>query len=181
VNWARGSAWRHALLNGATFAVFMTAFYRLQSGSWTVALVSGLVAAVIFGAVTGPIHARQQRRAQDAAGDLDRDAQRRATRAAVRGAVPDDPEVRAAAARLAVHRREEVERHRWWTTAVFLVFAGLGAWVAATEQPWMWFGVVFFLLACVAQVWWPRRFRQREEMLTGGRGGDGTGVVPADS
>jgi hypothetical protein len=181
VHWARGSAWRHGLLNGATFAVFMTAFYRLQSGSWTVALVSGSIAAVIFGAVTGPIHARQQRRAEEAAGDLDRSAQRRAARAAVRGAVPDDPEVRAAAARLAAHRREEVERHRWWTTAIFLVFAGLGVWVAVTEQPWMWLGVAFFLSACVAQSWGPRHLRRRETRLAETGGGDGSDVVRAGS
>jgi hypothetical protein len=165
------------LVNGATFAVFMIAFYRLNSESWTFALASGLTSAVIFGAVSGPIHARQQRRAREAAGDLDRSAQRRANRAAARGEVPGDPDVRAAAARLAAHRREEVERHRWWTTAAFLAFAGLGVWVATTTQPWMWSGVAFFVLAAGAQQWWPQHYRRREALLTGGadRGGHGHG------
>jgi hypothetical protein len=177
VHWARGSAWRHALVNGVTFAVLMTVFYRFESGSWTTGLFTGLLSAVIFGAVSGPIQARQQRQALEAAGDLGSDAQRRVSRAAGRGQVPSDPEVRAGAARLAAYRREEVERHRWWTTAVFLAFAGLGAWIAVTDQPWMWLGVAFFVLAAGAQQWMPRHYRRREALLTGsaGQGGDTDG------
>lgn len=50
MGWARGSAWRHALLGGATFVVFMVAFHRLNSESWTFALVNGLTSAVVFAA-----------------------------------------------------------------------------------------------------------------------------------
>jgi hypothetical protein len=104
-------AWRLATMVGLPAGLLMTVGDRYVSqGSWTEALVSGAVVAVLLGGILLLGANRQRGLIRAAAGDLDQPALAAASRAAVRGPVPTDPQVRAAALDIATKQLRVVER-----------------------------------------------------------------------
>ncbi len=159
--------WVVCLVAGLGFAVTNVITRLLFLGDpWTEAVVVGGLTGVAFGAVMGPVLVRQQRRARDAAGTASGAALRRATRTAHRGAVPDDPELREAARRLALHQRGELLRQRRWGLPVFLALVALAAWVAlGGDAVYWWFAAGFLILATWAYAFLPRRLARRAALL----------------
>ncbi len=127
---------------------------------------TGGLSGIVSGAVVGPVLVRQQRRAREAAGTASAAGLRQATRAARRGAVPDDPELREAARRLALHQRRELLRQRRWGLPVFLGLTALAVWLAAGGDPVLWwFAAGFLLFATWVHAVEPRRLARRAEWL----------------
>lgn len=162
--------WVLSLILGASFGV-LSALFRLvydggRDGGGVLGFVIGvLMTGIPFGLVMGPFTARQNRRAASAAGLEDRGELVTAGRAVTRGPVPTDPRLRTAAAKLAVHRLDELRRNR----IVNLSVLGLAvlAYVAAAIfwSPWWVVAVVFFAGALVYSVILPGRLERRVTLL----------------
>jgi membrane associated rhomboid family serine protease len=160
--------WALSLVTGLFFGGWMTLAGRfLQGESWGVAVVGGVFGGVLFGAVVGPLLARQRRRAREAAGTDRPDLLRRAARVAARGPVPEDPELREAARRLALHQRAVLLRQRRWALPFLaLVLAGDVAFALTRSPAWVWWlGAVFFAALLSVHLLWPRRLARRARLL----------------
>jgi hypothetical protein len=143
--------WVISLTTGLFFGAWMTVvFYLQQPGSWTRAIVGGLIDGVFFGAVMARLLVRQRRKRLAAIGNMPARDLRVAKRAVMGGPVPADPHIRQAAEWLATNQLNESSRHRW-LGLIFLVFVTVGIVVAAlTSSPWWWLGAaaMFSLCAC---------------------------------
>ena len=158
--------WVWAGIHAIFFGSAMTAWHHVAHGeSLGRSLLSGAVSGLLFGAFMGPFTARTHARIRAATGPLPDSTRREASRATWRGPVPQDPQTRAAALRLAEHQRDELVRHRVANLAVFAFFLALGLLLAITRSPW-WLltsGLWAFLLATTH--WWPRRLERRLALL----------------
>ena len=136
--------------------------------SWAEAVVPAVLGGAAFGAVMGPIAARDNRRVIEAAGYLPPGKLGRAVRLARRGAVPEDPELRRAARRIAQHQRDRMRSQRWWPLFVFGVLAALSLWIALDggAAAWLgWLGSAFFLVLLVAPTLMAGHLARRAELL----------------
>jgi hypothetical protein len=144
----------------------MTVFGHLQQpGSWTRAIVVGLIQGVFFGAVMGPWVTRQRRKMVDAIGNLPAHDLRVASRAVMRGSVPIDPEIRQAAEWLATNQLKEFSRFRWLVLilSVFLTVGSVA--IALTSSAWWWLGVVAMFSMFAFFLVLPIHLNRRLEML----------------
>ncbi|MFW3172663.1 hypothetical protein [Geodermatophilus sp. CPCC 206100] len=160
--------WVLSLVTGVFFAVWMSLAGRLLQGqSWAGAVVGGVVGGVLFGLLMGPLLARQRRRVHEAVGTDRTDLLRRAGRVAVRGSLPEDPELREAARRLALVQRSLLLRQRRWALPFFVLLLALALTFALTRTPaWPWWlAVVFFGGLLSVQVLLPRRLARRAAQL----------------
>jgi hypothetical protein len=105
--------WALGLFGGLAFAVLSAVFVRATgSTSWPAAVLRSLLTGAFFGVIVSFTLNRQRRQLRAAAGDLPADQLTTAYRAAARGPVPADPQIRAAAVRIAQSRLATVRRVR---------------------------------------------------------------------
>lgn len=157
-------AWATCLLIGIQFGAAMGTSSWVYGASPTYAVISGAIAGLIFGIAMTLFLRRQNAQLRQAVGDLPPPLQRAASRA-LRGAIPADPEVRAAATRLAKYRLAVMRR---WRTASLIIWGLLLALSVITlfdGSLWRLVLVVLCLLLLVIQFTEPRRLRARIELL----------------
>ncbi|MFC5264777.1 hypothetical protein ACFPJ1_21905 [Kribbella qitaiheensis] len=152
------------LILGTGFAAVTR--YADPRASWLAAAIVGVVVGVLSGAALAFAACRQRRELRVAAGDLPPAQLLDAYRAAVRGPVPVDPQIRAAAARVARRRIETARQTRILTVAAAILLAvgavlntltgkyGLAVWLACAA------------LANGAVVYEIKRLRRRLERLS---------------
>jgi hypothetical protein len=161
--------WALSLVTGAFYSVGTTVAGRLRGDeSWTEAVVSGVLGGVVFGAVMGPLAARMNRRFREAAGDVPRDQLQRIARLARRGPVPEDPQVRRAAHRVALQQRDQLLGQRRWALPLLGLVTAFLLWAALRDggaDPFSWFVIVFLLVLIAAHLLMARRLARRAELL----------------
>ena len=161
--------WVLSLVGGAIVTVTSTAAGRFVGDeSWTEAVVSGAIVGVLYGAVMGPVAARMNRRFREAAGDVPPDQWQRVARLARRGPVPEEPQVRRAAHRVALQQRDQLLAQRRWFLPLLGVVTAFLLWVALRDgggDPFSWLVIVFLLVLIAAHVLVARRLARRAEML----------------
>jgi uncharacterized membrane protein (UPF0136 family) len=155
-----------SLISGVFFGACMTVSNYLQHpGSWTRAIVLGLIQGVFFGAVMGPLQSRQSRKILAAVGNMPAHDLRVARRAVMRGPVPVDPKIRWAAEWLATTQLKASSRLRWLGFILF-AFATVGnVSFALTSSPWWWLGAAAMLIFCALCLLMPIHLRRRIQML----------------
>jgi hypothetical protein len=166
----RAPAWALALVSAVPIALLFTLMERFARGeSWPVAVVGGLLTGAICGAFLGWILRRRLERLLDSVGEASDEVRVRvASRGTLLGPPPEDPEARAATARLIDSQLAQVRRRRWSGPALHLVFIGLLAWQAVVSSPWWWLGVAFFAGSLVLLLRIPRLLERRAELLRRG-------------
>ncbi len=161
--------WALSLLSGATFTLTSTVAGRLVGDeSWSEAVVSGAIPGIFFGAVMGPVFARRNRRFRDAAGDISRDHLLRVAKLARRGPVPEDPQLRRAARRVALDHRDQLLGQRPWALPFAGLLLALAVWLALSsgeQAPFWWLAAAFFLVLLVTPTLMARRLARRAELL----------------
>lgn len=130
----------------------------------------GAIGGVFFGAFMGPFAARAWRRQRAVAGDFPAENFHTAYRSAARGPAPADPELRAAAARLAAHQLAEAIRYRTLGIVAFGLGVVISLGLALTSSPWWLLSTALLAGFGASQWWWPRHLRHRVDVLTRERG-----------
>ncbi|MEO6998030.1 MAG: hypothetical protein ABI112_08105 [Terracoccus sp.] len=125
----------------------------------------GLVAGIFFGLIMGPVLSRQRQAARQATGVPDDADYDRALSAAGRGTAPNDPEVRAAAARLVHHQLDVATRQRRWAAPMMSVFTMGAIWFVVTDSAWWWLAVAPFVAFLVLSLNEPGRLSRRVRAL----------------
>jgi hypothetical protein len=125
-----------------------------------------LVVGVAFGGGMAFSLDKQRREVRAAVGGLPANKLRAARRAAHRGPVPTDPEIRAAARRIAT---QELDRHLRVRKVVIVwpalvVVSSVGA--AVTGSPWQLLYALGAGVLLIGQWYWPQRIRLRIELLS---------------
>jgi hypothetical protein len=132
--------------------------------SWTEAIVAGLIAGVIFGATMAYSLDQRRREVRAAAGDLP--ANKFRSRAAARGPVPTDPEIRAAARRIATQQLDRFFRGRKLSIAAMALAVVFGVGMALTGSPWRLLYALGAGALLINQRHWPQRIRRRIALLS---------------
>jgi hypothetical protein len=157
--------WVQGLVYGTFFGVFMTLFYRWQTGGWLAAALGGLSGGIFFGLFMGVFMSRLNRRMLAGLHDLAPEERREVLRASWRGPVPLDGHRRAAARVLLQKRRDETVRTMRWSITVFVGALVLEAFLAITRSPWWWLGAALFLGFLIWSVTTPARMDRRLALL----------------
>lgn len=159
--------WILAVIGGTLFGASMGFFARRGGADWVSVGVAVLVPGVIFGGGMWSWASTWLTRMKEAVGDLPADKAKSVRQAAARGPVPSDPEVRAAALRLArAQLAEYAGMYRWGSVAV-LTLLTFGFIVRAVTDsllalaPALLFGALLF-----GQWYMPRRLRRRISLLS---------------
>jgi hypothetical protein len=173
------SRWTLILVPGVAAGVLAGLFVGLFTPApWTAAAACG----VLVGALIGSINDLRVRKlwelARSAAGDLPPGPLAAAVRAARSGAVPTDPDIRAAALKIADHQLKTIPSKTVLLSVLPLAF-GVVAMITASAAPG-WVLAVFVLPAVLAVVFtgvlawqaflWPPRLRKRIRLLTAAAG-----------
>jgi len=143
--------WVWSLVTGGPYAV--VSFFRDYVGedrAAGVAVVTALLKGLVFGLLLGPLLARTARRQHAATSHLSDDQLRTARRAVTRGSLPEDPQTRASATRLAELALGQLRRQRRLVLPVSVAFGLLSAWFAVTEGARWWVAVALFAALPVA-------------------------------
>ena len=143
--------WSLAAAAGLLGAFGIGLFEKLSGSSGREPVVHAVVVGIICGVAVGFSLNRRRREERAVAGDLGKDQLRLARRAAENGPIPDDPEVRAAAHRLAVRQLETCRRRRklHLSFGVIAVIGGVGLFV---ESRWFFFVAPLNLYALIG-IW----------------------------
>ncbi|MFC5262876.1 hypothetical protein ACFPJ1_12240 [Kribbella qitaiheensis] len=165
LNWSNLPRWVLVLFHGVPFGIVMGAFVKTDGESWTSAVVGGLFMGVFYGLAMGIWAFKQQGETQAAGGDLLAVKATAAYRASARGLVPEGPEVRAAALRIATQDLARFRRPGMATVlvALALIWSVVGS---VTASPWYLLPVAVFGFALFSQWYRPRRIRHRIELLS---------------
>jgi hypothetical protein len=162
------------LIFGAAFAV-VTRFTAPPPVSWPTPAIAGVIAGVLFGGTLAYASRRQQRDLRAVAGDLPPAQQLDAYRAAVSGQIPAHPQTRAAAARIAQRRIEELRQFRILSVIVAALLT-LGAVLNLTAGDYI---LAAFLLASAlangAQLYQLKRVRRQLQRLSAEGAADQSG------
>ncbi|MGY1609309.1 hypothetical protein [Geodermatophilus sp. SYSU D00700] len=162
----RAPWWALSLVMGALVAPGLVLVVRFVGDeSWTAAVVTGVVAAVVCAPVLGLLVARDTRDTLDASGPVPHRDRALVERAARRGPVPEDDDLREAALRVVEGRLALVTRTRTRAVVTTVVLALLCAGVALTRSPWWWAGVVVCIGLSVLVLVTPARLRRRADLL----------------
>ncbi|MFG1818458.1 hypothetical protein ACGFIF_32160 [Kribbella sp. NPDC049174] len=152
------------LIGGAGTGIFV----RTDGQSWTESGVFAAISAVLFALGAWWFEPRWKREWAEVEGDLPEDTLQLARRAAERGPVPTDPEIRAAALRIASH---SLTGSSWrpgpkaiTAIGVVLAIATVGAAVSGS----LWAVLYANSTAMMLYSGWlyPRQLRRRIELLT---------------
>jgi hypothetical protein len=164
----KAPTWVLSIIQGTVFGTLMGVYYSFNKTPMAAA-ISGLVAGVLFGALMGPVSATRRRKALDAVG-LTPELSLQARHTAFRGPIPDDEGVRQAAIRVLLHQRSEARRTRLPTIAVFMIFVGLGLYLAVSGVSVVVgsMDTALFAVALAVQLWTPRRLGRRLDRLRAG-------------
>jgi hypothetical protein len=163
--------WVVAVIAGTYFGTGMGIFIKSDGSSWTETIIGALTLGVAFGIPAAFWFDKERRRQSCAAqGDLPTDKLKSAHRAAERGPIPEDPEVRAAALRIATHHLQQLP-HAPRLVAIgspvlFLIITVIGS---VTDSPWYLIIAVVPVFILIGQVSLPRRTPRRIELLSAPR------------
>ncbi|HEY0617565.1 MAG TPA: hypothetical protein VGD15_08260 [Kribbella sp.] len=159
--------WVLAVLFGIPFGIGMGIVVKRDASTWAEAGIGALVMGVAFGLGMGFATDKWLRTMRAAEGHLKREKVPSAHRAAQRGPVPDDPEVRAAALRIAT---QQLDLDRRAPLLVIIPAALLLVGVVAasvTESPWHLLFAVVPGLMLFGRWYRPRQLRRRVALLSG--------------
>jgi Flp pilus assembly protein TadB len=167
---SKAPRWIMAVIIGLPFGIMMGIYTKIDGPmSSAGAVLEGLVAGVFFGVAMAFSIDKRRRAMRAAVGDLPTGEAKAARRAADRGPIPTDPEIRAAAVRIATQQLDllrPVLRRRFIVAMVLLLtFSVVGAVI---ESPWyLLYALVPALL--LTSLWYlPRRIRRRIRLLSEG-------------
>lgn len=165
--WSDAPWWVLSIVLGSSFAavIIVLLTIRVDGVFHPYIGVFGIAAGVFVGGVTGPRLVRQRTQSRAAIGDLDRRQRGQAIKAASRGAVPDDPEVRAAAARLIRYRLAEMARQRPSTIPFWVILSLVSVAFAVLQKPWWWVATAILVGFLVLSLVQPQRMKRRLRAL----------------
>jgi Flp pilus assembly protein TadB len=159
--------WVVAVIAGAFYGTGMGIFVKSDGSSWTATIISAVVLGVGFGIPSAFWFDKQRRQMRAAEGDLPTDKLKSAHHAAERGPIPEDPEVRAAARRIATHQLQQLQRTPRLVVigvpAALLVVVVIGS---VTDSPWNLIFAVAPVFVLIGQLSVSRRARRRIELLS---------------
>jgi hypothetical protein len=167
--------WILPLMTGLPAALVVVLFVGIVTPApWPAAVVCGMLAVALVGSVTERWSRGRRALAASAAGNLSVDQQVVAFLAARSGPVPADPEVRAAALRIADHYLKRVPPKAVLLSAGPLPFAVIATVALSTAPGWV--VAVLLLPALLAVIctavliwqayYWPGRLRERIGLLS---------------
>jgi hypothetical protein len=159
--------WVVAVIAGTFFGTGVGIFIKSDGSSWTETIIGALVLGVAFGIPAAFWFDKERRESCAAEGDLPTDKLKSAHRAAERGPIPEDPEVRAAALRIATHHLQQIQYAPrlvaiGWPV-LLLIITVIGS---VTDSPWHLIFAVVPVFILVGQVSLPTRTRRRIELLS---------------
>ena len=160
--------WVEPLLTGSSSGVAAAFLLRLDDDpqlSWLEAGLGGLVVALVVGAWFASTARRQQRGVAEVTDGMTPDQADAARRAVQDGPVPAEPEVRAAALRLADRALVRALRFRVLAVAGYLFLIAWSVGAAVRSSPWFLLVTVLFVVGAVGQLLEPGRLRRRREEL----------------
>ena len=159
--------WVLGVVTGVPFGAATGVYTTIdEPTSWTEAIVAGLIVGVIFGAAMAYSLDQRRREVRAAAGELPANKVKVARRAAHRGPVPTDPEIRAAARRIAIQLLDRFFRGRKLSIAVMALVVVFGVGMALTGSPWRLLYALGAVTALINQRYWPIRIRRRIALLS---------------
>jgi hypothetical protein len=157
-----------SLYAGSVFGV-LTFVTDLARGYGAIAATAaGVFGGIFFGLVMGLVNRRLAERVRRQVGDVRRSDERVISKAARRGPVPEDPELRTAALRLAQLRAEQA--HRWdrLSSLFFFAMTALSVYLAVSDGAGWLMATAGFAAVAVAAMREPRRLDRRVDELRGG-------------
>jgi hypothetical protein len=160
--------WLLSVLLGSSFAVLfgLASVVLIDNDDGIAGMTIGaVIAGCFFGAVMGPLVARERDRLAAQVGPLPKDTRRAIGRASERGPVPADPEVRAAAYRLVLHRIDQQRRLRTLTILGFGALAVTSVAGAVTSAARWEIPAALTVLLAVSTVYQHRSLRRRAALL----------------
>lgn len=160
--------WVLALLQGTFFGVSTTLLrWALfdSSKSFVGLVIVGVVSGVMFGLIMRPFTARENDRVVAMTGLQDRSQIAAALRVCSRGLVPDDPQVRAAAYRVAGWRLEQLQRQRAYSLTAMVLFVVFYIAMAFAQSAWWLLGAALFAGLLAYGLFAARRLEQRIDLL----------------
>ena len=162
----RAPWWAYSLFLGVFYGLGMM-IVRIVRGdaSWPGSLVHALVIGAFFGLIMGPFMARMNRRLLDTAGEEHADRLSRTGWGRRPERLGDDPELRAAARRVAMLQRDQLLRQRRWAVPFFVLLLGLDLWLAVVSSPWFLLAGLVMAAFLVGHLLMPRRLERRAELL----------------
>jgi Flp pilus assembly protein TadB len=156
--------WLIAVVAGGMFGIAMGLSAKFDGDGW---FGAGLMATsgIPFGLTTAWWTSRWRRERDQVEADIPAEKLQATRLAAARGPVPTDPEIRAAAARIAAHELTEVTRHR--RLRILLGGVMLIGTVGAAAAGSLWALLYAFVAAAVLYTNWyrPRQLRRRIAQL----------------
>jgi hypothetical protein len=158
--------WAVGMLSGLIFGAGFAAEGWFAGASWQAAALTGVIGGALVGGTLAYASGRQRRDLRAAAGNLSLAQLMEVDRAAARGRIPADPQIRAAAARLA-RRRIGVLRHFIVLTAVVTILMAIGTVINAIDGDYL-LAVSLAAAALLnsAQLYERKRLRRRLQRLS---------------
>jgi hypothetical protein len=149
--------WAAGLFAGTIWSLGMLVLPSARDSRASLGVV--LVGGVLFGTVMALIIRRLRRRFFAVGGRALSGRERLAVvRAVHKGERLPDGDLRAAAHRYA-ERQYAQNRQVWPVMAMVVVLGGLSAWLAVSDSPWWWIGVVLWPVVGGLLIWQSRRQR----------------------
>lgn len=167
-NFSDPRRWLLAVWIGLIGGVGVGFFLKTEGASWTASGIVAGIAVVPFAMATWRSEPSWRRQREELEGGLPADRLKLARRASMRGQVPTDPEIRAAALRIAF---DGLTRSRWQPsprliTALGVVMAIAAVGATVSRSPW----ALLYALVAVGNLysgWYlPRQLRRRIELLS---------------
>ena len=163
----RRATWVSAVLIGGVFGAAFGAFIKLDGESWTEAVIAAVVTGIPFGVAMGRWGNKWLRDLEAAEGDLPADKAELANRAAWKGPIPEDPEVRAAAIRIARQYLRPYSGRFRRLSIILMVLLLIGCVVGAvTETPMVLLSAALPVAFLYVQWSQPRHLRRRIKLLS---------------
>lgn len=167
-NFSDPPRWLVAVWTGLIGGVGVGFFIKTDGTGWTPSAIIAGVAAILFALVTGKLEPSWRREREELEAGLPADKVQLARRASMRGPVPADPEVRAAALRIAFDglARSSKQPGPRLATAFGVVMAIVAVGAALSGSLWALL-YAFSASAMLYSGWYlPRRLRRRIELLS---------------
>src|SRR3954454_2835079 len=132
---AKPPRWVLAVITGFPFGITMGIFTKIDGPtSWTESVVGGLVIGVVFGVAMAFSLDKRLCTMDAAVGDLPTGKRKAAHRAADRGPLPADPEIRAAALRIAMNKLDLLRPKKLFIVAAMVLLLTSTVGLVVTES-----------------------------------------------